>query len=121
MERCKGGRALLGISVGKGQTGWHIECSAMNRKYLGKTIDIHCGGQDLIFRTMKMKLHRANNAKRLFFSKYWMHNGYINVDNVKMSKSLGNFKTVREIANAYGYEVIEIFSYFGSLPYTYQL
>ncbi len=94
---------------GKGRPGWHIECSAMNRKYLGKTIDIHCGGQDLIFPHHENEIAQSECANDCAFSKYWMHNGYINVDNVKMSKFLGNFKTVREIANAYGYEVIRYF------------
>lgn len=94
---------------GKGRPGWHIECSAMNRKYLGKTIDIHCGGQDLIFPHHENEIAQSEAANDCMFSKYWMHNGYINVDNVKMSKSLGNFKTVREIAEAYGYEVIRYF------------
>ncbi len=94
---------------GKGRPGWHIECSAMNRKYLGKTIDIHCGGQDLIFPHHENEIAQSEAANDAPFSKYWMHNGYINVDNVKMSKSLGNFKTVREIANVYGYEVIRYF------------
>ena len=91
---------------GKGRPGWHIECSAMNRRYLGKTIDIHCGGQDLIFPHHENEIAQSECANGCAFSKYWMHNGYINVDNVKMSKSLGNFKTVREIAEVYGYEVI---------------
>lgn len=94
---------------GKGRPGWHIECSAMNRKYLGKTIDIHCGGQDLIFPHHENEIAQSEAANDAPFAKYWMHNGYINVDNVKMSKSLGNFKTVREIANVYGYEVIRYF------------
>lgn len=94
---------------GKGRPGWHIECSAMNRKYLGETIDIHCGGQDLIFPHHENEIAQSECANGCSFSKYWMHNGYINVDNVKMSKSLGNFKTVREIAEAYGYEVIRYF------------
>lgn len=94
---------------GKGRPGWHIECSAMNRKYLGNTIDIHCGGQDLIFPHHENEIAQSEAANGCAFSKYWMHNGYINVDNVKMSKSLGNFKTVREIADVYGYEVIRYF------------
>lgn len=94
---------------GKGRPGWHIECSAMNRRYLGKTIDIHCGGQDLIFPHHENEIAQSECANGCTFSKYWMHNGYINVDNVKMSKSLGNFKTVREIAAVYGYEVIRYF------------
>ena len=94
---------------GKGRPGWHIECSAMNRRYLGNTIDIHCGGQDLIFPHHENEIAQSECANGCTFSKYWMHNGYINVDNVKMSKSLGNFKTVREIADVYGYEVIRYF------------
>lgn len=94
---------------GKGRPGWHIECSAMNRRFLGETIDIHCGGQDLIFPHHENEIAQSECANGCTFSKYWMHNGYINVDNVKMSKSLGNFKTVREIAEAYGYEVIRYF------------
>lgn len=94
---------------GKGRPGWHIECSAMNKRYLGDTIDIHCGGQDLIFPHHENEIAQSECANGCTFSKYWMHNGYINVDNVKMSKSLGNFKTVREIANVYGYEVIRYF------------
>ena len=81
----------------------------MNRKYLGKTIDIHCGGKDLVFPHHENEIAQSECANGCTFSRYWMHNGYINVDNVKMSKSLGNFKTVREIANAYGYEVIRYF------------
>lgn len=94
---------------GKGRPGWHIECSAMNRKYLGNTIDIHCGGKDLVFPHHENEIAQSEAANDAPFAKYWMHNGYINVDNVKMSKSLGNFKTVREIANVYGYEVIRYF------------
>lgn len=94
---------------GKGRPGWHIECSAMNRRYLGKTIDIHCGGQDLVFPHHENEIAQSECANGCTFAKYWMHNGYINVDNVKMSKSLGNFKTVREIADVYGYEVIRYF------------
>lgn len=94
---------------GKGRPGWHIECSAMNKRFLGDTIDIHCGGQDLIFPHHENEIAQSECANGCAFSKYWMHNGYINVDNVKMSKSLGNFKTVREIANVYGYEVIRYF------------
>lgn len=94
---------------GKGRPGWHIECSAMNRKYLGNTIDIHCGGKDLVFPHHENEIAQSECANGCTFANYWMHNGYINVDNVKMSKSLGNYKTVREIANVYGYEVIRYF------------
>ena len=94
---------------GKGRPGWHIECSAMNKRFLGDTIDIHCGGQDLIFPHHENEIAQSECANGCTFSKNWMHNGYINVDIVIMSKSLGNFKTVREIANVYGYEVIRYF------------
>ena len=91
---------------GKGRPGWHIECSAMVRKYLGKTIDIHCGGQDLIFPHRENEIAQSECCNGVPFANYWMHNGYINVDNVKMSKSLGNFFTVREVAEKFGYEPI---------------
>ena len=91
---------------GKGRPGWHIECSAMVRRYLGKTIDIHCGGQDLIFPHHENEIAQSECCNGTPFANYWMHNGYINVDNVKMSKSLGNFFTVREVAEKYGYEPI---------------
>ncbi|MCR4925599.1 MAG: cysteine--tRNA ligase [Clostridiales bacterium] len=91
---------------GKGRPGWHIECSAMVRRYLGKTIDIHCGGQDLIFPHHENEIAQSECCNGVAFSNYWMHNGYINVDNVKMSKSLGNFFTVRDVAEKYGYEPI---------------
>lgn len=91
---------------GPGRPGWHIECSAMNHKYLGDTIDLHCGGQDLIFPHHENEIAQSECANDAPFANYWMHNGYINVDNVKMSKSLGNFFTVRDVAKEYGYEPI---------------
>lgn len=91
---------------GKGRPGWHIECSAMARRYLGETIDIHCGGQDLIFPHHENEIAQSECCNGVPFAHYWMHNGYINVDNVKMSKSLGNFFTVRDVAEKYGYEPI---------------
>ena len=91
---------------GKGRPGWHIECSAMNWCYLGDTIDIHCGGQDLIFPHHENEIAQSECFTGKPFAHYWMHNGYINVDNVKMSKSLGNFFTVRDVAEKYGYEPI---------------
>ena len=91
---------------GEGRPGWHIECSAMARKFLGVTIDIHCGGQDLIFPHHENEIAQSECANGAPFARYWMHNGYINIDNRKMSKSLGNFFTVREIAGKYGYESI---------------
>lgn len=91
---------------GNGRPGWHIECSAMVRRYLGETIDIHCGGQDLIFPHHENEIAQSECCNGTPFANYWMHNGYINVDNVKMSKSLGNFFTVRDVANEFGYEPI---------------
>ena len=91
---------------GAGRPGWHIECSAMAERYLGKTIDIHCGGLDLIFPHHENEIAQSECANGCEFSHYWMHNGFINVDNHKMSKSLNNFFTVRDVANAYGYEPI---------------
>ena len=91
---------------GQGRPGWHIECSAMAEKYLGKTIDIHCGGLDLIFPHHENEIAQSECANGCDFAHYWMHNGFINVDNHKMSKSLGNFFTVRDVAEKYGYEPI---------------
>lgn len=94
---------------GKGRPGWHIECSAMVRRYLGETIDIHCGGQDLIFPHHENEIAQSECCNGAPFAHYWMHNGFINVDNRKMSKSLGNFFTVREAAGVYGYDCIRMF------------
>ena len=91
---------------GNGRPGWHIECSAMASKYLGKRIDIHCGGQDLIFPHHENEIAQSECCFGVKFSNYWLHNGYINVDSKKMSKSLGNFFTVRDVAKKYGYEPI---------------
>jgi cysteinyl-tRNA synthetase len=91
---------------GGGRPGWHIECSAMARRYLGETIDIHCGGQDLIFPHHENEIAQSECCNGVPFAHYWMHNGYINVDNHKMSKSLNNFFTVRDVAQKYGYEPI---------------
>ena len=108
-KAAKPGEPAWESPYGMGRPGWHIECSAMSRTHLGKTIDLHCGGQDLIFPHHENEIAQSECANGCTFANYWMHNGYINVDNVKMSKSLGNFKTVREIADAYGYEVIRYF------------
>lgn len=94
---------------GQGRPGWHIECSAMSRKYLGETIDIHGGGQDLIFPHHENEIAQSEALSGKTFARYWLHNGYINIDNVKMSKSLGNFFTVREIAAKYDLEVVRFF------------
>ena len=93
---------------GKGRPGWHIECSAMVRRYLGETIDIHCGGQDLIFPHHENEIAQSECCNGAPFSRYWMHNGFITVDKVKMSKSLGNFFTVRDVAEQFGYEPIRM-------------
>ena len=91
---------------GNGRPGWHIECSAMAGRYLGQTIDIHCGGLDLIFPHHENEIAQSECANGCEFAHYWMHNGFINVDNHKMSKSLNNFFTVRDVAERYGYEPI---------------
>ncbi|MBE6949458.1 MAG: cysteine--tRNA ligase [Ruminococcaceae bacterium] len=94
---------------GNGRPGWHIECSAMSNRYLGKTIDIHCGGQDLTFPHHENEIAQSEAANGCKFVNYWVHNGFISIDNKKMSKSLGNFFTVREAAEAYGYDTIRMF------------
>ena len=94
---------------GPGRPGWHIECSAMSNRYLGKTIDIHCGGEDLQFPHHENEIAQSEAANGCEFVHYWMHNGFLNIDNRKMSMSLGNFFTVREAAEAYGYETIRLF------------
>lgn len=94
---------------GMGRPGWHIECSAMANRYLGKTIDIHSGGRDLIFPHHENEIAQSECANGEPFANYWMHNGYININNQKMSKSLGNFFTVRDIAEKYEHEIIRFF------------
>ncbi len=94
---------------GNGRPGWHIECSAMACRYLGTTIDIHCGGLDLTFPHHENEIAQSEAAHGCEFAHYWMHNGFINVDNHKMSKSLNNFFTVRDVAEKYGYEPIRYF------------
>jgi len=93
---------------GQGRPGWHIECSAMSRRYLGKTIDIHCGGQDLVFPHHENEIAQSECCNGVQFANYWMHNGFITVDNEKMSKSKGNFFTVRDVAKQFGYEPIRL-------------
>ena len=94
---------------GKGRPGWHIECSVMAKRYLGETIDIHSGGQDLIFPHHENEIAQSEGCNDSPFVRYWLHNGFLNIDSKKMSKSLGNFFTVREAAEAYGYESIRMF------------
>lgn len=91
---------------GAGRPGWHIECSCMAKHTLGDTIDLHCGGHDLIFPHHENEIAQSEACNGVTFSNYWMHNGHINVDNKKMSKSLNNFFLTREVAEKYGYEVI---------------
>ena len=94
---------------GMGRPGWHIECSAMSMKYLGETIDIHCGGKDLLFPHHENEVAQSEGATGKPFAHYWMHNGHINVDNQKMSKSLGNFFTVRDISKEFDLEAVRMF------------
>ncbi|PHV69585.1 cysteine--tRNA ligase [Sporanaerobium hydrogeniformans] len=94
---------------GQGRPGWHIECSAMAKKYLGDTIDIHAGGEDLVFPHHENEIAQSEGANGAPFSDYWMHNSFLNIDNKKMSKSLGNFKTLREVGEAFGYDTVRFF------------
>ena len=94
---------------GEGRPGWHIECSAMARRYLGETIDIHSGGVDLCFPHHENEIAQSEAANGKPFANYWLHNAFLNIDNQKMSKSLGNFFTVRDAAGVYGYDAIRFF------------
>ena len=94
---------------GEGRPGWHIECSEMSKKYLGEQIDIHAGGEDLIFPHHENEIAQSEAANGKEFARYWMHNGFLNIDNRKMSKSLGNFFTVREISEKYDLQVLRFF------------
>ena len=93
----------------EGRPGWHIECSVMSKKYLGEQIDIHAGGEDLIFPHHENEIAQSEAANDKTFANYWMHNGFLNIDNKKMSKSLGNFFTVREIGEKYDLQVLRFF------------
>lgn len=93
----------------EGRPGWHIECSVMSKKYLGDQIDIHAGGEDLIFPHHENEIAQSEAANGVEFSRYWMHNGFLNIDNKKMSKSLGNFFTVRDISKKYDLQVLRFF------------
>lgn len=92
-----------------GRPGWHIECSVMSKKYLGEEIDIHAGGEDLIFPHHENEIAQSEAANGKTFAKYWMHNAFLNIDNHKMSKSLGNFRTVREISEQYDLQILRFF------------
>jgi cysteinyl-tRNA synthetase len=94
---------------GEGRPGWHIECSVMPMKYLGDTIDIHCGGADLVFPHHENEIAQSESATGKTFARYWLHNGFININNEKMSKSKGNFFTVRDIVKHFDYEVLRFF------------
>ena len=124
-KAAKPGEPAWPSPYGPGRPGWHIECSAMARKHLGNTIDLHCGGQDLIFPHHENEIAQSECANGCTFSRYWMHNGFLNIDNHKMSKSANNFFTVREIAEVFGYEPIRYFlltaGYRMPLNYTVEL
>ncbi len=94
---------------GEGRPGWHLECSVMSKKYIGDVIDIHAGGEDLIFPHHENEIAQSEAANGTEFARYWMHNGFLKINNEKMSKSLGNFFTVREIADKYPLQVIRFF------------
>lgn len=94
---------------GEGRPGWHIECSVMSKKYLGAEIDIHAGGEDLIFPHHENEIAQSECCNGKIFARYWLHNGFLNIDNRKMSKSLGNFFTVREIGEQYDLQVLRFF------------
>ena len=94
---------------GEGRPGWHIECSVMSKKYLGEEIDIHAGGEDLIFPHHENEIAQSECCNGKIFARYWLHNGFLNIDNRKMSKSLGNFFTVREIGEQYDLQVLRFF------------
>ena len=93
----------------KGRPGWHIECSVMSKRYLGDSIDIHAGGEDLVFPHHENEIAQSEAANGVMFAKYWMHNAFLNIDNKKMSKSLGNFFTVRDISEKYDLQVLRFF------------
>ena len=110
---------------GEGRPGWHIECTAMVTKYLGEQIDIHCGGQDLAFPHHENEVAQSESYTGKQYVRYWMHNGYINVDNRKMSKSVGNFFTVRDVSQKFGYEPIKFMMlqahYRSPINYSYEV
>lgn len=105
----KEGEPAWGSPWSEGRPGWHIECSVMSKKYLGEQIDIHAGGEDLVFPHHENEIAQSEAANGKDFSKYWMHNAFLNIDNHKMSKSLGNFRTVREISEQYDLQILRFF------------
>lgn len=124
-KAAKPGEPAWNSPWGQGRPGWHIECSAMARKHLGKTIDLHAGGQDLVFPHHENEIAQSECANGCTFARYWMHNGFLNINNEKMSKSKNNFFTIREVAEKYGYEPIRYFmltaGYRMPLNYTVEL
>lgn len=108
-KKAKEGEISWDSPWGKGRPGWHIECSAMAKKYLGETIDIHAGGQDLQFPHHENEIAQSESANEKTFANYWMHNGFVTMDNEKMSKSLGNFKLVKDLREIYDPQVIRFF------------
>ena len=109
----KEGEPFWGSPWGEGRPGWHIECSAMIKQYLGDTIDIHGGGQDLIFPHHENEIAQSEAANGCTFCNYWVHNAFVNIDGEKMSKSLGNFFTIRDIVKKYPYNVVRFFILLG--------
>ncbi|MYL57920.1 cysteine--tRNA ligase [Virgibacillus halodenitrificans] len=108
-KKAKDGEIAWDSPWGEGRPGWHIECSAMVKKYLGETIDIHAGGQDLTFPHHENEIAQSEAMTGKSFARYWMHNGYINIENEKMSKSLGNFVLTRDLINQYNPQVLRFF------------
>ena len=108
-KSAKAGEPAWQSPWGMGRPGWHIECSVMAKHYLGETVDIHAGGQDLTFPHHENEVAQSEALNGCTFANYWMHNGFLSIDSKKMSKSLGNFFTVREAAKSYGYEAIRMF------------
>ena len=108
-KKSKPGEPFWPSPWGEGRPGWHIECSAMSQKYLGETIDIHGGGRDLIFPHHENEIAQAEAASGKNFVRYWIHNGFVNINQEKMSKSLGNFFTIKDILKKYHPEVVRLF------------
>jgi len=108
-KESKPGEPFWDSPWGKGRPGWHIECSAMSMKYLGETFDIHGGGKDLIFPHHENEIAQSESATGSLFARYWLHNGFVNINAEKMSKSLGNFFTIREVLQKYDSEVLRFF------------
>src|ERR1039457_1724766 len=123
-KEAKPGEPCWDSPWGKGRPGWHIECSAMSMKYLGKTFDIHGGGKDLIFPHHENEIAQSEAATGRQFVRYWIHNGFVNINAEKMSKSLGNFFTIREVLEKYDSEIIRFFllsaHYRSPLDFSYQ-